>query len=257
MPQNYYIDEHIRKKGRRLNWESKQAKLAVREEKKKISLARGLKGIKAKLFAKKQKMIKAQKKKEMIVKSVQDKVVEKVQSGPLPLLLMDRGIITTGKELSHAIKERKREASAKYSVPIPRIGGISDKEMFNVKVTGKKKGKSWKRIVNKPCFVGDNFTRKIPKQERFIRPMALRFKNAHVSHPDLKTTFNLPILNIKTNPHSRLYTSLGVLTRGTIIEVNVSELGIVETSGKVVWGKYAQITNNPERDGCVNAVLLT
>jgi ribosome biogenesis protein NSA2 len=23
-----------------------------------------------------------------------------------------------------------------------------------------------------------------------------------------------------------------------------------------VWGKYAQVTNNPENDGCINAVLL-
>ena len=52
-----------------------------------------------------------------------------------------------------------------------------------------------------------------------------------------------------------MYTQLGVLTKGTIIEVNVSELGLV-TAGKVVWGKYAQITNEPDRDGCVNAVLL-
>jgi ribosome biogenesis protein NSA2 len=27
---------------------------------------------------------------------------------------------------------------------------------------------------------------------------------------------------------------------GTIIEVNVSELGLVTPGGKVVWGKYAQ-----------------
>ena len=40
------------------------------------------------------------------------------------------------------------------------------------------------------------------------------------------------------------------------IEVNVSELGLVTQSGKVVWGKYAQVTNNPELDGCINAVLL-
>jgi ribosome biogenesis protein NSA2 len=52
------------------------------------------------------------------------------------------------------------------------------------------------------------------------------------------------------------YTQLGVLTRGTIIEVNVSELGLVTTGGKIAWGKYGQITNNPENDGCVNAVLL-
>jgi len=47
------------------------------------------------------------------------------------------------------------------------------------------------------------------------------------------------------------------LTKGTILEVNVSELGLVTTSGKVVWSKYAQVTNNPENDGCVNTVLCT
>ena len=70
-------------------------------------------------------------------------------------------------------------------------------------------------------------------------------------------------------------------------QVNVSELGLVTPAGKVVWGKafvkrssalfcsslnlktcfhkstflvcagkYAQVTNNPENDGCINAVLL-
>lgn len=39
-------------------------------------------------------------------------------------------------------------------------------------------------------------------------------------------------------------------------QVNVSELGLVTQTGKVVWGKYAQVTNNPELDGCINAVLL-
>jgi ribosome biogenesis protein NSA2 len=52
-----------------------------------------------------------------------------------------------------------------------------------------------------------------------------------------------------------MYTQLGVMTKGTVIEVNVSELGMVTTAGKVVFGKYAQITNNPENDGCINAVL--
>jgi len=31
---------------------------------------------------------------------------------------------------------------------------------------------------------------------------------------------------------------------------------MVTTSGKIAWGRYAQITNNPENDGCLNAVLL-
>jgi len=44
-------------------------------------------------------------------------------------------------------------------------------------------------------------------------------------------------LQIKKNPNGPMYTSLGVMTRGTIIEVNVSELGLVTPAGKVVWGK--------------------
>lgn len=72
---------------------------------------------------------------------------------------------------------------------------------------------------------------------------------------DLKATFQLQILGVKKNPQSPMYTQLGVLTKGTVIEVNVSELGMVTTGGKVVFGKYAQVTNNPENDGCVNAVL--
>jgi ribosome biogenesis protein NSA2 len=72
---------------------------------------------------------------------------------------------------------------------------------------------------------------------------------------DLKATFQLQILGVKKNPQSPMYTQLGVLTKGTVIEVNVSELGMVTAGGKVVFGKYAQVTNNPENDGCINAVL--
>jgi ribosome biogenesis protein NSA2 len=92
--------------------------------------------------------------------------------------------------------------------------------------------------------------------ERFIRPAALRMKKAHVTHPELQATFHLDIIGVKKNPQSPLYTALGVITKGAIIEVNVSDLGLVTTSGKVVWGKFAQVTNNPETDGCINAVLL-
>jgi ribosome biogenesis protein NSA2 len=111
-------------------------------------------------------------------------------------------------------------------------------------------------MITKVTFVGDGFTRKPPKYERFIRPAGLRFTKAHVTHPELKATFQLSIIGVKKNPNSTLYTSLGVITKGTIIEVNVSELGLVTTTGKVVWGKYAQVTNNPENDGCINSVLL-
>ena len=40
-------------------------------------------------------------------------------------------------------------------------------------------------MVTKVTYVGEGFTRKPPKYERFIRPMALRFKKAHVTHPEV------------------------------------------------------------------------
>lgn len=54
---------------------------------------------------------------------------------------------------------------------------------------------------------------------------------------ELQATFQLPIVGIKKNPQSPMYTQLGVMTKGTVIEVNVSELGLVTAGGKVVWGK--------------------
>lgn len=74
-------------------------------------------------------------------------------------------------------------------------------------------------MITKATFVGPSFTRKPPKYERFIRPTGLRFTKAHVTHPELKCTFNLEIIGVKKNPNGPMYTSLGVITKGTIIEV--------------------------------------
>ena len=126
----------------------------------------------------------------------------------------------------------------KWAVPLPKVKAVGEDEVFKVLRTGKRRKKSWKRMVTKVTYVGEGFTRKPPKYERFIRPMALRFKKAHVTHPELKATFSLPIIGVKKNPQSPMYTQLGVITKGTVIEVNISELGLVTQSGKVVWGKY-------------------
>ena len=104
---------------------------------------------------------------------------------------------------------------------------MTEAEMFKVVKTGKRQKKAWKRKITKITFVGDNFTRKAPKYERYIRPSGLRFKKANVTHPELKTTVRLDILGVKKNPQSNLYTNLGVITKGTVIEVNISELGLV------------------------------
>ena len=74
--------------------------------------------------------------------------------------------------------------------------------MFKVIKTGKREKKAWKRMVTKVTFVGEGFTRKPPKYERFIRPMGLRFKKANVTHPELQTTVQLDILGVKKNPSS-------------------------------------------------------
>lgn len=201
---------------------------------------------------------------------------------------MDREEQKDAKALSTALKQKRKDKAAKYAVPLPKVRGIAEEEMFKVMRTGKSKSKAWKRMVTKATFVGEGFTRKPVKMERFVRPMALRFKKANVTHrksfpliplslsvytllilsssllltrklthptADLKATFQLSIIGVKKNPQSPMYTQLGVMTKGTIIEVNVSELGMVTTGGKVVFGKYAQVTNNPENDGCINAVL--
>lgn len=143
-------------------------------------------------------------------------------SNPLPAYLLDRTQPNTAKALSSQIKQKRAEKAAKFSVPLPKVRGIAEEEMFKVVKTGKKTvKKGWKRVVTKPTFVGADFTRRPVKYERFIRPMGLRYKKANVTHPELGVTVQLPILAVKKNPQSPMYTQLGVLTKGTIIEVNV------------------------------------
>eukprot|EP01023_Acetabularia_acetabulum_P024574 TRINITY_DN2369_c0_g2_i2.p2 TRINITY_DN2369_c0_g2~~TRINITY_DN2369_c0_g2_i2.p2 ORF type:complete len:203 (-),score=29.33 TRINITY_DN2369_c0_g2_i2:204-812(-) len=184
------------------------------------------------------------------------KVDDSNEQNALPSYLLEREQVDRAKVLSNTIKQKRKEKAGKWEVPLPKVRPVAEAEMFKVLTSGKRRRKQWKRMVTKVTFVGDGFTRKNPKYERFIRPSGLRMKKANVTHPDLKATFQLDLIGIKKNPNGTMYTSLGVVTKGTIIEVNVSELGLVTPGGKVVWGKYAQVTNNPENDGCINAVLL-
>ncbi|KAK0086455.1 hypothetical protein PV325_003169 [Microctonus aethiopoides] len=258
MPQNEYIERHRKLYGRRLDYEERKRKREARAPHKLAEKAKSLRGIKAKLFNKERRNEKIQMKKK--IKAHEEKKVkqtsENTPEGALPVYLLDRDVSQRSKVLSNMIKQKRKEKAGKWDVPIPKVKSQSESEVFKVVRTGKSKRKSWKRMVTKVTYVGENFTRKPPKFERFIRPMALRFRKAHVTHPELKATFHLPIIGVKKNPSSAMYTTLGVITKGTVIEVNISELGLVTQSGKVVWGKYAQVTNNPENDGCINAVLL-
>ncbi|GMT28850.1 hypothetical protein PFISCL1PPCAC_20147, partial [Pristionchus fissidentatus] len=258
MPQNEHIELHRKRFGRRLDHEERARKRQAREGHDRSAKAKKMRGIKAKLYHKKRYSEKVEMRK--LIKQHEEKektgVTEKQETGAVPAYLLDRQQQTAGTVLSNMIKQKRKEKANKYQVPIPKVKAVSDAEAFKVVKTGKSRRKGWKRMVTKVTYVGESFTRKPAKFERFIRPMGLRFNKAHVTHPELQTTFCLPIVGVKKNPSSQMYTSLGVITKGTILEVNVSELGMVTQGGKVVWGKYAQVTNNPENDGCINAVLL-
>lgn len=259
MPQNEYIEQSIKRQGRRFDHEETARKRAARTAHKVAEHAQKIHGLRAKMFNKKRFQEKATMKKTIAMheeKSNKHKNDDAVQTGAIPAFLLDRENVSRAKVLSNTVKQKRKEKAGKWSVPIPKVAPVTEAEMFKVIKTGKREKKSWKRMITKATFVGEGFTRKPPKFERFIRPRAMRFKKAHVTHPELKCTFCLDILGVKKNPQSALYTSLGVITKGSVLEVNVSDLGLVTQSGKVVWGKYAQVTNNPENDGCINAVLL-
>lgn len=259
MPQNEHIELHRKRHGYRLDYHERKRKKEGRQAHKDSKTAKKLRGLRAKLYNKKRHSEKIQMKKTIKMheeRHTKKKDDDHVEQGAQPSYILDREMQQRAKILQNTIKQKRKEKAGKWEVPLPKVKAESQADVFKVVKTGKSRRKGWKRMVTKVTFVGDNFTRKPPKFERFIRPMGLRFKKAHVVHPELRATFCLSIIGVKKNPSSPLFTTLGVITKGTIIEVNISELGLTTNTGKVIWGKYAQVTNKPENDGCINAVLL-
>ena len=88
---------------------------------------------------------------------------EAVPSGAKPAYLMDRTGVSRAKVrslfsidsyhleqiLSNTIKQKRKEKAGKYDVPLPKVRGISEDEMFKVVRTGKTRRKAWKRMVTK------------------------------------------------------------------------------------------------------------
>merc|ERR1711865_963106 len=259
MPQNEHIELHRKRHGRRMDHEERARKKEARQVHTRAAFAQKSHGLRAKLFHKKRHAEKAEMKKTIAMheeKKNKHKKEDTMEEGAVPPYLLDREGVSRAKVLSNTVKQKRKEKAGKWSVPVPKVKPMMEDEVLKVVKSGKRKKKSWKRMVDKVTFVGQGFTRKAPKYERYIRPSGLRFTKANVTHPELQASFQLEMLGVKRNPSSPLYTSLGVITKGTVIEVNVSDLGLVTPAGKVVWGKYAQVTNNPENDGCINAVLL-
>ena len=86
--------------------------------------------------------------------------------------------------LSNTIKQKRKEKAGKWEVPLPKVRPMAEEEIFRVMKSGKRMKKSWKRVITKATFVGEGFTRKPPKYERFIRPSGMRFNKVrtHAQH---------------------------------------------------------------------------
>ncbi|XP_015753935.1 PREDICTED: ribosome biogenesis protein NSA2 homolog [Acropora digitifera] len=228
-PQNEYVERSRKHRGYRFDHFEKKRKKEGREPHTLAKNAHKFHGLRAKLYNRKRRLEKIQMKKTLRMheeRQTKTKDKQNVPEGAVPAYLLDREGQSRAKVLSNMIKQKRKEKAGKWDVPLPKVKAVGEDEVFKVIRTGKSK------------LIG------------------LRFKKAHVTHPELKATFCLPIIGVKKNPQSPMYTQLGVITKGTVVEVNVSELGLVTQGGKVVWGKYAQVTNHPENDGCINAVLL-
>jgi ribosome biogenesis protein NSA2 len=224
------MDLFKKRYGQRFDKEERDRKKEARKVHEVSKQSQKLTGIKGKLHAKERYKEKAKMRKAIKAHEEKDAKVEtpkQAQDGAIPAYLLDRNEVNRTKVLSNMIKQKRKEKAGKWKVPVQKVKAMSEDEMFKVMRSGKRKNKAWKRLVNKVTFVGQDFTRKPPKYERYIRPTGLRFKKAHITHPELKTTFCLDILGVKKNPQSQTYTTLGVITKGTVIEVNVSELGLV------------------------------
>lgn len=272
MSQNDYVDQAIKENGRRIDYSSKQLKKKLRTEKIEQKKSQKLFGLKAKIFAKKMKIKKIEKKKKILelTRQINKKKItsnkedeNKVNDVALPIILMNKEIggdqlskNIKSSDLKKELKEQRKTKTYKYELPVTKIQNVPESKIFTAMNTGSRKRASHKRLVMRPCFVPDDFTRNAPKFERFVRPTALRLKVAHVTNKNLGITAKLKILSVKRNPHGDLYSKLGVLSKGTIVEVDTSSLGLVTGTGKIEWARYAQIMNYPENDGYVNAVLL-
>lgn len=140
----------------RFDHEERTRKRIARESHKQSDNAQKFTGLRAKLYQKKRHAEKIQMKKQIKAheeRNVKSSAPAEPSSTPLPQYLLDRSQPTNAKALSSAIKNKRAEKAAKFSVPLPKVRGIAEEEMFKVVKTGKKTAKKgWKRMITKLTF---------------------------------------------------------------------------------------------------------
>merc|ERR1712166_278780 len=123
MPQNNYIEQHLKKVGKRPDAANLERKKVARKIIQKSKLARTTRGIKAKILNKKnftekikmKKAIKAHEEKKVDVK------VDDVKDGSKPAYLLDREEVNRSKILSNTIKQKRKEKAGRWAVPIEKV----------------------------------------------------------------------------------------------------------------------------------------
>lgn len=172
MPQNEYMERFAKQHGKRLDHDERKRKRQAREGHAGSEKAQNYRGLRAKLYQEKRRKEKIQMKKQIRAheeRNVKSSEAAEPSNTPLPAYLLDRSNEQNAKALSSAIKNKRAEKAAKFSVPLPKVRGIAEEEMFKVVKTGKKTAKkSWKRMITKPTFVGPDFTRRPVKYERSV-----------------------------------------------------------------------------------------
>jgi len=126
-------------------------------------VAQNLIGLRAKLHNRKRHVAKIEMKKQIRQhdeRNVKQSEPSVPSDGAVPAYLLDRAQEKNAKQLSSMVKQKRKEAAARFSVPLPKVRGMAEEEVFKVLKTGKSKGKSWKRVITKPTFVGEGFTRR-------------------------------------------------------------------------------------------------
>jgi len=162
------MERWAKQKGKRLDYDERKRKRTAREAHQASEKAQNLRGLRAKQYAESRRKEKIQMKKQLRAKeqkNVKSDAPAEPSSTPLPQYLLDRSQPSSAKALSSSIKDKRKEAQARFSVPLPKVRGITEDEMFKVIKTGKSRHKSWKRMITKPTFVGGEFTRRPVKYE--------------------------------------------------------------------------------------------
>lgn len=158
MPQGEYIKEAIKKHGRRLDYEERKRKREARSVHRKSEIAQKLHGLKAKLHNKKRHNEKIQMKKTLKMhqeRNNKHKTDTPVAEGAVPTYLLDRENQSRAKVLSNMIKQKRKEKAGKWSVPLPKVRGVEEAEVFKVLKTGKKQCKYRDLIHSKAMETND------------------------------------------------------------------------------------------------------